>query len=117
MTKTTPQFDRSTATCRITQTDWNKLVAATRRVAGSTQDAEDAVQIACLRAWQTGVFRGDSTLTTYLTRAARNMALNQHVAARTRKRGGGWVRVDMPALVSTADPCLAAQYWRKCDGY
>lgn len=100
----------------ITQTYWNKLVAATRRVAGSTQNAEDAVQTACLRAWQTGAFRGDSALTTYLIRASRNMALNQHVAAKTLKRGGGWVRVDMPPLASTADPCKAAQYWRLCDG-
>lgn len=100
----------------LTQADWNKLVAATRRIAGNTPDAEDAVQSACLSAWIAGAFRGDSALTTYLIRASRNMALNQHVAAKTLKRGGARVQVEMPDLANTSDPCLAAQYWRLCDG-
>ena len=72
------------------------------------------MQSACLRAWQSGDFRGEAALTTYLYRAAQREALNAIVAGRAQKRGGGRRRVEMPELGNTSDPCLAVQYWRKC---
>lgn len=86
-----------------------------RRATGSRQDAEDAVQTACLRVWLSDKFRGESSLMTYLYRAARNEAVNQRVAMQTQKRGGGRTREELPDLPSTADPCQAAQYWRKME--
>ena len=61
------------------------LRAAARRVVGTSQDVDDVVQEALLRAFRgLGRFRGDSTLKTWLVRITRNAALDE-VRRRNRR--------------------------------
>lgn len=68
----------------LVRTRGARMLAAARRLLGSEDDAQDAVQEALVSAWKSmGRFHGDSTLSTWLHRITVNFCL---MKLRTRKR-------------------------------
>ncbi len=91
----------------IAQTD-ARYGAYCRKVAGailgSSEDAEECVNDAWLRVWNTIPPEKPARLRPFLAKITRNLALDRYRARSADKRGGG----ELPAILEELSDCIAA---------
>lgn len=68
----------------------------------SAQDAEECLNDACLRVWESIPPKHPEKLSAYLARIVRNLALNRWKQQNSAKRGGG----EVPLALSELEECI-----------
>lgn len=83
-------FDRDEAAISAASSKYGKYISAVAmNVLGNFQDAEECVNDAMLKAWESIPPAAPKNLAGYLVKITKNICLNRYRQAHTEKRGGG----------------------------
>ena len=90
--------------------------SVTYGILGNNEDAEECVNEAILRAWNSIPPNNPENLKLYLGRIARNLSINRLKAETSQKRGAGTVSLDFSELENTliSSGKYGRSWTRKC---
>lgn len=83
-------FDRDEAAIKAADEQYKSyLIKIAQNITGSREDAEECVNDALLKAWESIPPQSPELLSAYLGKLTRNLAINRRKLLLTEKRGGG----------------------------